>query len=153
MNRLELKIPPPLLVILFSGLMWLASKTLPVIELPKTLRCSFLFTSCIIATLITLAGVIAFKRQKTTVNPTKPGNTSSLVTSGVYQITRNPMYLGLAIFLIGCAFFLGSVYALGFVPCFVLYMQRFQIMPEEKALETIFGDTFLDYKQQVRRWI
>jgi protein-S-isoprenylcysteine O-methyltransferase Ste14 len=99
-------------------------------------------------------GVAAFRRARTTVNPMKPSSSSALVVSGIYHRTRNPMYLGFALVLLGC-WVVFSSNALGFtlLPAFVLYMNRFQIMPEERALEARFGREFVDYTRRVRRWI
>nr|WP_269808826.1 isoprenylcysteine carboxylmethyltransferase family protein [Enterovibrio nigricans] len=102
---------------------------------------------------ICLAGVLAFKAQKTTVNPIKPESSSSLVQSGIYRFTRNPMYLGMALFLVGCGVFFDSAYAIASVLLFVLYMTKFQIQPEESALTKIFGQAFIDYMRTTRRWL
>jgi protein-S-isoprenylcysteine O-methyltransferase Ste14 len=98
-------------------------------------------------------GFLEFKRVKTTVNPTKPGSSSILVTRGVYQHTRNPMYLGFLSILFGWAIGSGSLLAFLFLPAFVLYMNEFQIKPEERALAAIFGEEFQKYRSRVRRWI
>jgi protein-S-isoprenylcysteine O-methyltransferase Ste14 len=100
-----------------------------------------------------ILGVLSFRRARTTVNPMKPGSASSLVCSGVYTWTRNPMYLGLLVALTGWGAFLSNALALLFLPAFILYMNRFQIEPEERALTTLFGQEFIDYKSQVRRWL
>ena len=76
-----------------------------------------------------------------------------LLTSGPYAFTRNPMYLGLLLVLLGWAAYLSNALACVFLPAFVLYMNRFQIGPEERALAALFGQAFLDYKNRVRRWV
>ena len=73
-----------------------------------------------------------------------------LVDSGVYRFTRNPMYLALLFGLAGWALFLGNVYSLTLNVVFVAYMNRFQIRPEEQALESVFGEAFIDYRSRVR---
>jgi protein-S-isoprenylcysteine O-methyltransferase Ste14 len=83
----------------------------------------------------------------------KPEIASSLVTSGAYRFTRNPMYLGLCLLLVAWALFLSSLLAFVGPLLFILYMNRFQIAPEETALSTIFGEEFANYKAKVRRWI
>ena len=98
-------------------------------------------------------GVVAFRQARTTVNPLAPELASALVVAGIYRYTRNPMYLGFLILLLGWAVFLENVAAFLVLPLFVLYMNRFQIEPEERALEALFGQEFVDYKQSVRRWI
>ena len=98
-------------------------------------------------------GVLVFRLNSTTVDPTKPDKASRLVTTGIYQYTRNPMYLGLALVLLGGIVRIGNPIGFVFLVLFVSYMTRFQIRPEEKALEEIFGEVFVDYKRSVRRWI
>ncbi|WP_220782601.1 methyltransferase family protein [Shewanella sairae] len=100
-----------------------------------------------------IAGVISFRQARTTVNPLKPESTSALVTSGMYKFSRNPMYLGMALALCAWAVYLASLCSMFGIVGFMLYMQRFQIAPEERALETIFGQEFIDYKKRVRPWV
>ncbi len=102
---------------------------------------------------ISALGVISFRRAGTTLNPMKPESTSSLVASGIYKRTRNPMYLGFLVALLGWAVFLSSVPAFLFLPAFILYMNRFQIEPEERALATLFGPAYAAYQARVRRWL
>jgi protein-S-isoprenylcysteine O-methyltransferase Ste14 len=99
------------------------------------------------------AGVLAFRRARTTVNPTRPEEATQLVRSGVYRITRNPMYVGLACLLVAWAVFLSSPWALLGPLAFVLYIGRFQIAPEERALAKLFGSDYSAYQAEVRRWL
>ena len=87
------------------------------------------------------------------VNPNKPEQASKLVTSGIYRISRNPMYLGFAFILAGWGVWLSSVWAMLGVIGFIGYLTLFQIMPEERALTKLFGDEFTIYKARVRRWL
>jgi protein-S-isoprenylcysteine O-methyltransferase Ste14 len=75
------------------------------------------------------------------------------VISGIYKLSRNPMYLGFLLVLVGWAVFLSNALAFVFVPAFIFYMNRFQIDPEEKALVGKFGQEFVDYKSRVRQWL
>ncbi|HEV8366930.1 MAG TPA: isoprenylcysteine carboxylmethyltransferase family protein, partial [Pyrinomonadaceae bacterium] len=75
------------------------------------------------------------------------------VSTGVYRFTRNPMYLGLLLTLLGWAAFLSNPASLLFVPIFVLYINRFQIKPEEQVLSSLFGAEYMAYKSRVRRWL
>ena len=102
---------------------------------------------------IAVWGFLAFRRAKTTVDPRKPANASVLVSTGVYSLTRNPMYVGLLFVLLGWATFLFSLWALAGPLAFVLYIGRFQIRPEERALTALFGATFSVYAARVRRWL
>ena len=106
-----------------------------------------------LATLLMLAGVAAFRAARTTVNPLQPRQASRLVVGGVFHYTRNPMYLGMAIALAAWAMLLGKLWLLLGMLLFVLYMSRFQIAPEERAMETLFGDEWQHYRTRVRRWI
>jgi protein-S-isoprenylcysteine O-methyltransferase Ste14 len=102
---------------------------------------------------IAVAGVREFRRARTTVNPLTPAAASAMVRSGIYRHTRNPMYLGMLLMLAGWAVWLASVAALAVLPAFVLYLNRLQIEPEERALASLFGRDFEDYRRSVRRWL
>lgn len=102
---------------------------------------------------ITGSAMLSFWSAHTTANPMKPSSASFLVTSGIYGFTRNPMYLGLLFVLVGGALYLGNALAFLFLPAFILYMNRFQIEPEERALTALFGQAFVAYASRVRRWI
>lgn len=153
LSKLELRIPPPLVMLLFMVTVFGFDKIMPF-----TLFYLPWLTYASVISLVTLGGVIAlwgvkeFRDAKTTVNPLKPESSSSLVSSGIYQYTRNPMYLGFLLILLSSVVYtqhpLGLVSALGFVT----YMNRFQIEPEEKILVKLFGDEFVDYSNQVKRW-
>ena len=106
-----------------------------------------------IGVLIAVAGVWAFKQAKTTTNPVRPNAATSLVTSGIFRFTRNPMYLGLACLLITQAIYLSSPMSLIGVAGFIGYINQFQIKPEERAIGVIFGEEYVIYKSQVRRWL
>jgi protein-S-isoprenylcysteine O-methyltransferase Ste14 len=103
--------------------------------------------------LVMLAGVISFRRARTTVNPLKPDAATTLVTSGIYRYTRNPMYLGMLMVLLGWVVYLASPAALLGVLAFWAFIGHFQIRPEEHALAGLFGTTFTDYMSRVRRWL
>jgi protein-S-isoprenylcysteine O-methyltransferase Ste14 len=153
MHALKLKIPPLAVAVLVAALMWLVTWAAP--------ACSFAIpASNLLAAGFAVAGVVmiamgvaSFRRAGTTVNPMKPDTASSLVLSGVYQVTRNPMYLGFLLLLAGWASFLSNALAFLLLPTFVFYMNYFQIEPEERALASRFGQPFVDYKSRVRRWL
>ena len=105
------------------------------------------------AVLVVIGGVVAFRRAKTTVNPMKPDTASSLVVSGIYRYTRNPMYLGFLLLLMAWAAALSNVLALVSLLAFVLYMNRFQIVPEERMLASRFAQDYAEYRARVRRWL
>jgi len=76
-----------------------------------------------------------------------------MVTWGVYALSRNPMYLGGLIMLLGWAVFLSNALAFLFLPVYVLYINRFQIAPEERVLTSLFGQTYVAYQARTRRWL
>jgi len=153
MSSLELKVPPPVVALLLGLLMWLASSLVAPLEVPFGPRVAVAIVLASVGLVIGLAGVVSFWRAKTTINPTTPTATSVLVTSGAFRFTRNPMYLSLLLYLLAWAVYLSNLLALLFVPMFVLYINRFQIRPEERALSSLFGQEYAAYKERVRRWL
>nr|WP_067296142.1 isoprenylcysteine carboxylmethyltransferase family protein [Marinobacterium profundum] len=153
MINLELKIPPVALVLICAVLMWLVSVFLPQHGLPDTIARVVALVFVAASTMIGVLGVGAFIKAKTTVDPLLRHKTSSLVTSGVYGFSRNPMYLGMLGLLVGFGLFLGSLYSLSLCVGFVLYLNRFQIEPEERMLAAQFPAEFARYQAEVRRWI
>ena len=95
----------------------------------------------------------SFKEHQTTINPIKIETASSLVVSGIFNYSRNPMYLGMALILLGLSLKFNIIGGLIFTALFILYITSFQIKPEEKAMQKIFGEEFLSYKNKVRRWL
>ncbi len=153
MNKLELKVPPPAAALLAALAMWLVAYGLDGLSfaLPERRVVSIVLAAAGIA--ISTAGTWSFWRARTTVNPTRPEATSSLVATGIYRFTRNPMYLGLFLVLAGWAAHLANAAALAGPLLFALYVTRFQILPEERALATKFGPEFDAYRRRTRRWI
>jgi protein-S-isoprenylcysteine O-methyltransferase Ste14 len=150
MHPLALRVPPVVVVLIVSTTM-VAAASLTGPTLPTSTTAAVAFAALGFA--IALAGVVTFKRHRTTVDPRFPDKTSTLVTRGVYRLSRNPMYLGFLLCLVGLAVQLGSVVAWALLPLFVVYMNRFQIGPEEVVLQAAFGDAFTTYRRQVRRWL
>lgn len=150
---MELKIPPVALVILAAILMWLIAVLLPSTS-AQISGLNWLGGIFFIAGVIAaISGVLAFRRAKTTVDPRSPGKTTSLVVRGIYNYSRNPMYFGLFLVLVGFCFFLANFTSAVVLPAFILYMNYFQIAPEEKFMQHKFGSEFSGYKKRVRRWI
>ena len=153
MKALECRIPPPIVAGLTAALMWVVARSARGISIHLPARGWIEFALTVSGVLMAAWGVITFRRSGTTVDPTKPGKASALVRSSPYRITRNPMYVGLLVILTGWAAYLGNSLSLLLLPAFVVYMNRFQIQPEEAALAAIFGKEFLEYKGRVRRWL
>jgi protein-S-isoprenylcysteine O-methyltransferase Ste14 len=147
------RIPPVALTIITAALMWITAWLVPAFAyvMPASRMVAALLT--LIGILTGTSGVVSFRRAATTVNPLRPETASSLVVSGVYRFTRNPMYLGLLVMLLGWAVFLSNAVAFVWLPAFVIYMNRFQIGPEETALVSLFGSEFASYRTKVRRWL
>lgn len=153
MKSLENRIPPPLVAALFGLAMWVLSLVAPGVGLDPLLRWTLSLLALLLGVLVSVMGVISFQRARTTVNPLRPETATKLVSSGIYRFTRNPMYLGVAFLLVSLAVWLAFPWSLLGVLGFVLYMNRFQIVPEERALASLFGAEFEDYRQKVRRWL
>lgn len=153
MSALENKIPPPVVAVLFGALMWAASANLPSIDAAHSTRAVLALLVFCAGVFFSLSGAVSFRRAKTTVNPLKPETASALVSTGIYRYSRNPMYVGFAMFLTAWAIYLASPFLLIGVLGFVVYMNRFQITPEERALTALFGADFLAYQAKVRRWL
>jgi len=152
MKSLELRIPPMALVAIFAAIMYAISRFVPAtLHIPGKLPLAALFMA--IGALIALMGVIAFRRNHTTVNPFTPEQSSSLVSTGIYRFSRNPMYLGFLLALCGWCVYCDNWASTLTLPLFVAYMNRFQIQPEERALKQHFGKQFTDYTQVVGRWL
>ena len=150
---MQLKIFPPFYVLFVAILMILMHKFYPVVQIVSDpwIYVSSLFF--IVAVLINIYSMRLFARKSTTFSPTKLKDTSSLVVNGAYHFTRNPMYLGLFSLLVGFAFWLGSLTPFFVLPIFYWLITEMQIKPEEKVLEDKFGSSYLDYKNNVRRWL
>ena len=153
MKTLELRIPPAAVFVVAALLMGLAAWALPAWRFIVPGRAVLVIAVALVGGIIGVAGVRAFRRAQTTVHPMNPSTATSLVTTGIYTRSRNPMYLALLIALLAWGLFLGHPVSLLLIPGFVGYMNRFQIIPEERALETIFGADFRAYREQVRRWL
>jgi len=150
---LELKVPPPVVALLLAGLMWLLAGLGPALPWPESTRRWLSMALALGGAGFDLSGLITFLRHHTTINPLAPRKTTALVTSGVYRVTRNPMYLGLELVLTAWAVWLGAAWALLGPVLFITYITRYQILPEERALTALFGRTYRDYTRRVRRWI
>jgi protein-S-isoprenylcysteine O-methyltransferase Ste14 len=153
MSVLELRVPPPIVALVLALLMWLTPAIAGLVQMPSTARVICAVVLVCIGQSIGIAGMVAFRRAKTTVNPVKASLASSLVVEGVYRYTRNPMYVGLLLTLSAWAVFLANPFAVLWVVVFVLYITRFQIIPEERVLVSLFGAEYEAYKGRVRRWV
>ncbi len=146
-----IKIPPPILVIILTSLVYFSSTKLELIYLPYRQIVSVIIL--IIGLIVIVSPVVDFIKSKTTVNPVKFKNVNRLVTNGIYRYSRNPMYLGMILIIIST-----TVYYLNFLSVFsplifYIWINKFQINREETFLEDKFGSEYLEYKSKTRRWI
>jgi protein-S-isoprenylcysteine O-methyltransferase Ste14 len=139
-------------MLIMAVMMWLISRATPSlhVDVPAANWLAVVLFSVGLGT--GLSGVLTFLRAKTTLNPTKP-HASSMVTWGIYALSRNPMYVGGLIMLLGWALFVSNALAFVVLPGYVLYINRFQIAPEERALTRLFGQPYEAYQRRVRRWL
>lgn len=150
---LELKLPPPVVAALSGVAMWaFAPAARPLLE-PDPLRLATGLLPAAAGIGVIAAGILAFRRARTTIDPLHPERASALVAAGIYRHTRNPMYLGMLLVLLGWAAYLADPFTLLGPLAFALYLTRFQILPEERALSARFGAGFEAYRAQVRRWL
>lgn len=153
MSFLELRVPPPIVALVLALLMWLTPTVVGLVQIPDPARVVSAVVLVCVGQGVGIAGVVAFRRAKTTINPVQASLASSLVTRGVYRYTRNPMYVGFLLTLLAWAVFLANPLAVLWVVAFMLYITRFQIIPEERVLASLFGAEYEAYKSRVRRWV
>lgn len=159
MHKLELKIPPPIVMLVFALLMWIAASWLSEKPWPASDFGQFLLSSWLAAALapvgllVIAAAVLEFRRHRTTVNPRAPTQSSCIVTSGIYRFSRNPMYLGMELLLIAWGLWLGQPMTLLGAPAFAICITLLQVRPEERALAEKFGAPYLAYCRQTPRWL
>lgn len=152
MAFLETRVPPPLVALVVAAGMWAGTLAAPAPAAPVW-RVALAAVLALCGLALAVAGIRSFRKARTTVTPLKPQAASQLVATGVYRHTRNPMYLGLCLVLLGWAAWLWSAWSLLGPVAFVAYITRFQIVPEERALAALFGAAYGAYVKGVRRWI
>jgi len=139
-------------MLIFAGSMWWLSQHYPIYSWNVNTQI-FGIIIIIIGGLIDLSSLVLFLFSKTTVNPIKPEKAAVFVNKGMYQFSRNPMYLGLLLLLTGWAFYLAALSSLFLIPLFVVVINVMQIHHEEEVLEQKFGQPYIEYKNSVRRWL
>jgi protein-S-isoprenylcysteine O-methyltransferase Ste14 len=153
MQWLELKIPPLVVWLVIAGAMLGVAYAAPGLSFTLPGRFAIALALAGLGGAVVIAGVIAFRHKRTTVNPLTPSASSSIVSSGVYRVSRNPMYLGFLLALAGWAVYLSNAGAGLLLVVFIAYMTQYQIKPEERALLAKFGSEFAQYMSRVRRWL
>ena len=145
------KIPPPLVTLFFACCIYFSKDFFLTINTQVLTLLSYVLF--LLGFGILFSAARSFKEHKTTINPIKIETASSLVVSGIFNYSRNPMYLGMALILLGLSLKFNLIGGLIFTTLFILFITNFQIKPEEKAMQKIFGEEFLSYKNRVRRWL
>ena len=153
MRALETKIPPPIAMALLGAIVWVVARRLPGFSFPLPFAGGLGVAVALVGVWLNLYPKRAFRRAGTTVNPLTPGSATQLVTSGIYRYTRNPMYLGHSVILLGWSVNLHNAAALTAIPIFMMYIWRFQILPEERLLSVRFQDEYVAFCRQVPRWL
>ena len=145
------KIPPPI-VTFICGIAIYLSKTFfnQFFNYNNNTMSLFLL---ILGLLVFISAVKSFRKHKTTVNPLEPRKASSLVTTGIFKFSRNPMYLGMLIILLSISFRFNLIGGIIISLFFYFFITKFQIIPEEVAMNELFGNEFVDYEKKTRRWI
>jgi protein-S-isoprenylcysteine O-methyltransferase Ste14 len=151
--NLQLRIPPPIWLLLCGSLMWGLHRVAPLARVLESPGNRIGWVLVVIGAAIVLTAMLQFRRAHTTVNPLAPAKASALVRSGIFGYSRNPMYLGLAIVLSGWALLLGTLGPWMVVPLFIGLLTKLQIQPEEAVLSTLFGRDYDEYTAQVGRWL
>lgn len=153
MHRLELKVPPLLVAALTALAMWLAAQATYRFPLDLGPRLGFGLGLALAGGCFSIAGAREFRRVRTTVNPMAPEQASTLVITGIYRRTRNPMYVGFLLVLVGWLVVCRAPAALAGPVLFVATITRLQILPEERVLRGLFGQPYTDYCTRVPRWL
>ena len=151
---MTLRIPPVLILACFGVLAWLSSILIPSFGLGLGVTGKVVGTVCLVSgTAVLIMALSSFKRASTTVDPINPENAAVLVTAGIYQFTRNPMYLAFALQLTGLAIYSNNILALMMPALFVFTLNKLQILPEEQVLRQKFGDQYERYCRRTGRWL
>jgi protein-S-isoprenylcysteine O-methyltransferase Ste14 len=153
LNPLENRIPPPIVVLIIGALMGALARYTPNMALPNSWRLALAGITFAVGLVIGGAGVFAFRRARTTINPVNLQAASVLVTTGIFRISRNPMYVGFTALLSAWAIYLAAPWAVIGPVAFVIFTQRFQIRPEERVMLAKFAGQYADYQTRVRRWL
>jgi protein-S-isoprenylcysteine O-methyltransferase Ste14 len=153
MNTLETKLPAPLAALIVGVAMFAYARATALSGDESALRTTCAVLMAQMSAVIALAAFVAFWRSRTTIDPFHPHLARTLVTHGVFRFSRNPMYLSLLLLLVAYALRLGAWLGWAGPLAFGLYVTRYQIVPEERALEDRFGERYLEYKRRTRRWL
>lgn len=150
---MNLLVPPPLVALICVVSMWYLSIQFPAAGFDFPLRVPLALVVCVVGAGLDFSALRLFLKNKTTISPVAPQKSEALVTDGIYRFTRNPMYLGMSLLITAIGLWLGTAFVVAAIVVFVLYITRYQIIPEEEILMSKFGRAYADYCARVRRWI
>jgi len=153
MKTLEHRIPPPLVLMVVGALMWITARYTPHVDLDGAARQVGTLGFGAVGAIFLLGGFLAFRRARTTIDPVNLDAASTVVTTGIFRFSRNPMYVGFATLLVAWSIHLAAPWTLLGPLAFVIYIQRFQILPEERVMQAKFGAPYEAYRARVRRWL
>lgn len=153
MDQFQLRVPPLALVAVFATAIAVVSRYVPGLRIPFPGHRFAAAALVVVGVAVCAIAVLQFRYARTTVNPMSPHKASRVVSSGLYGRSRNPMYLGMAVALLGLAAWASTLTGYALVAAFCWYLTYFQIIPEERALLAAFGDEFARYMARVRRWV
>lgn len=152
-TKLDNRIPPPIVMVAMGIVMGAAQFAGAAMPIPATVRLAGIAAALIVGASFGVSAFIAFGRAKTTINPVDIESASSLVTTGIYGISRNPMYVGLTSLLVVLALALSNGWLLAGPVLFAVFVTLFQILPEERVMAAKFGAEYAAYRRRVRRWL
>ena len=153
MRLLETKLPAPVIAAAAGAAMKFYAVTHSIAIDPSPWRMDLGITLAVASAILALAALFTLLRARTTINPLRPSRATTLVTGGVFRFSRNPLYLSLLILLVAYAVRLDSLAVWLGPVLYLLYVTRFQIIPEERVLQERFGESFSTYRSRTRRWL
>ena len=133
--------------------MWVLARSITVTDFEFAGRTAVISILILAAIAIAVTAIMTFRRHRTTVDPLRPEEASTLVTGGIFNLSRNPMYVALTVLLSAWCIYLADAINVLVIIAFIAYITRFQIIPEERALDKKFGDAYRRYTASVRRWL
>lgn len=151
--NLELKIIPPVQFVISALLMFTLTYFLPQFHFSLAFRFPLIILLIALASFTSLMALSGFHKHKTTFHPHVPEKTTTVVNSGIYAYSRNPMYLALALVLFALAFYFSNITCFAVIPIFIWYITQYQIKPEEVMLDKLFPLEYQAYSKKVRRWL
>ena len=149
--RISPMVHPPVVALLFIVIAYVLGRFFPLpVPAPVMVRYVGLFLT-FLGFLLGIGAFLEFRKARTTVDP--HGSAKQVVTSGIYRFTRNPIYLGFLLMVIGLPLNSGFYWGIVIAPFYILLMNRLVIEHEEAYLERKFGKIYTSYMSQVRRWL